>query len=68
MSQIVYLEPGDEVQWNGKDFLYFYEGRFGFTVQDITGDHPYIELPDPKEEDYYAGGELKGDMAREDGE
>ena len=66
MPQIVYLDSGDEVQWNGKDFIYFYEGRYGFTVQDITSDHPYIELPDPKEEDYYTKGDIQGDLQREE--
>ena len=64
----VYLQPCDQVEWDGKNFLMYPEGGpKGYPVQDAAGDHPYIIIPDPKEEAYYEEGCVKGHADREEG-
>lgn len=64
----VYLQPCDQVEWDGKNFIFYPDGGTrAYPVQNINSEHPYVILPDPKEEDYYEGGELKGDIERESG-
>lgn len=67
-EQIYYIETQDVAIWDGRNWIHYYGGgNNAFVVQDMTGDHPYIILPDKEEEDYYTGGEIKGDIAREGG-
>lgn len=65
----IFLQPCDQVEWDGHNFFFYPDEMDGraFVVHGADGHNPYIILPDPEEEDYYAGGELKGDIEREGG-